>query len=57
MFNFVLVFKMDFNKTRSLLVSFLTLRPQQQWKHFKIVFHNMISQRIQFPFKSDELVP
>jgi hypothetical protein len=34
------------NKTRGLLVSSSTLKPQQHWKYLKISFHNMIFPKI-----------
>jgi hypothetical protein len=38
------------NKTSDLLLSFFTLKPQQQWwRHFKISFHNLIFPNILFP--------
>jgi hypothetical protein len=43
MFNFVAhSFKVIFNKTRDLLLSFFSLKAQQQWKDFKIFSQDMI---------------
>jgi hypothetical protein len=53
MFHFIPEFIMVvMNKTLDLMISFFTVKHQQQGTHFKIPFHNMIFPKIQFPFIS-----
>jgi hypothetical protein len=57
MFNFLpQFFKVVFNKTQGFLLSFFILKPQQQWKHCKILFLNMIFPMIEFTLKFKDLV-
>jgi hypothetical protein len=57
MFNFVpQFFKVVFNTTRNLLISFFTLQLQQQWRNFRISIQIMIFPKIQFPFKLKNLL-